>query len=95
MIRPSGPYTRQGSVFRHGTQWNDPRPVASRWGEDAVLADEVDPRGRDEGGKFLQQFQGFESNMGRAVAPGLFEFVEQASVGQSFDRQWRPRSVTA
>ena len=66
--------------------------------QDTWVADEVDPRGRDERGKFLRQFQGFESNMGRAVAPGLFEFVEQASVGQSgqsFDRQWRPRSVTA
>jgi len=53
--------------FRHGNRWDDPRPVASRGGEDAVVADEVDPRGRDERGKCLQQFQGFESDVGRAA----------------------------
>jgi len=66
--------------------------------KDAVVADLVDPRGRDEGGQLLQELQGFEDHMGGPVAPATLEAVEQPAIGearQPLRRHWRPAHVPA
>jgi hypothetical protein len=67
---------------RYSTRRHDPGPVAGCGGEDAVIPDEIEPRRWDKRGQFLEQLQRFESDVGRAVAPVMFEFVEQATVSQ-------------
>ncbi len=84
--------------FRRRARRHDPRPVSSRGSENAVVTNEVEPRRRDQCGELLQQFEGFESDVGRAVASAVFEFVEQTPAGQPrqpFGRQRGARSITA
>jgi hypothetical protein len=57
--------------------------VAGCRGEDAVIADEVEPWRWDERGELFQQLEGSESDVGRTVAPAVLELVEQTSVVQA------------
>jgi hypothetical protein len=45
-----------------------------------VVADEVEARRRDQGGEPLQELEGLEDDVGRAVPPAVLEAVEEAAV---------------
>jgi len=81
--------------FRRRTRRHHLRPVSSRGSENAVVPNEVEPRRRDQRGELRQQLQGFESDVSRAVAPAVFEFVEQPLLtkdrGSAHRKGWLPR----
>jgi hypothetical protein len=55
-------------------------PLAGARSEDPVVADEVEAGRRYERGEPLQELEGLEDNVRRAVAPAVFEAVEEAAV---------------
>jgi hypothetical protein len=48
--------------------------------QDPVVADEMEARRRDRGGEPLQELEGLEDDVGRAVPPAVLEAVEEAAV---------------
>jgi hypothetical protein len=51
--------------------------------EDAVVAHEVEARGRDEGGELLDELERVEDDVARAVAPAVLQAVEEPSIRQA------------
>jgi hypothetical protein len=45
-----------------------------------VVADEVEAGRRDQRGEPLQEFEGLEDDVGRAVAPAVLQAVEETPV---------------
>jgi hypothetical protein len=67
-------------------------------GEEAVVHDKVDRGARDEGRELLQEFDGLEEQVRRAIAPHRLELDEDASIGAEADAilgERRPKEVTA
>jgi hypothetical protein len=50
-------------------------------GEDAVIQEQVHRGPRDDGRELLQEFDGLEEEVRRAVAPHRLELDEDASIG--------------
>jgi hypothetical protein len=61
---------------------DDERAPAGGRTQDPVIANLVNPRGRDQGGELLQQLQGLEDDVRRPIAPAALEAVEQPAVGK-------------
>ena len=47
-----------------------------------MIAHQMVFRTRDESGEFFQQIQGSQDDVSGSVAPGPFEAIEKASIGQ-------------
>jgi hypothetical protein len=64
---------------------DDVRAPPRMWGENAVIQDQVDRRPRDDGRELLQELDGLEEQVRRAIAPHRLELDEEASIGAEAD----------
>jgi len=64
---------------------DDLRAPARTRGEEAVIQEQVDRGPGNEGRQLLQEFDGLEEEMRRAIAPDRLEFDENAPVGAEAD----------
>jgi hypothetical protein len=60
---------------------DDVRAPPSMRGEEAVIQNQVDRGSRDDGRELLQEFDGLEEQVRRAIAPHRLELDEDASIG--------------
>jgi hypothetical protein len=60
---------------------DDVRAPPSMRGEEAVKQNQVDRGSRDDGRELLQEFDGLEEEVRRAIAPHRLELDEEASIG--------------
>ena len=64
------------------TARHDPVAFAGARSEDAVVADEMEVRRRDQGRELLEELQGLEDDVGRAVAPAILQPVEEPAIAE-------------
>jgi len=70
---------------------NDPIPPAGTRRKQAVVADLMSARGRDQRCKTLEEFVALHQDMGRTVAPACLEAVREESVLDRFEALERER----
>jgi hypothetical protein len=73
---------RVGGCIEVGPIFGDEVAQAGASREHTVIADLVGARGRDQGGELAEEVERFEEQRLGAVAPGMRQAVEQASVGE-------------
>ena len=73
-------------------RWHDQGSPFGGRGQYSVVANQMVFRTRDEGGEFFQQILGRQNDVSGSVAPGPFEAIEKASIGQ---KRMAPTNVIA
>jgi len=73
---------RVGGCIEVGPIGGDEVAQAGASREHTVIADLVGAGGRDQGGELAEEVEGLEEQRLGAVAPGMLQAVEQASVGE-------------